>query len=118
MNMKLNKAALKHAKALIEGGKYIADTDWSEAQPSAGDESDYLDRHGWDEYGQWYLGLDPDESKETKERHKFPYGDFKRVHRAGVIAAKQRAAQYDYHDVEQAADELLDLIDRKEGRAD
>ena len=30
--------------------------------------------------------------------------------------AKQRAAQNDYPEVEKAADELLQLIDRKEGR--
>ncbi len=34
----------------------------------------------------------------------------------GQIAAKQRAAQNDYPDVEKAADELLQLIDKKEGR--
>lgn len=33
-----------------------------------------------------------------------------------MIAAKQRAAQYDYAEIERAADELLQLIDQKEGR--
>ena len=32
----------------------------------------------------------------TKGRYKFPYGDFRTVHRDGLIAAKERAAQQGY----------------------
>ncbi len=109
--MKLNKQALEHAKKLVRDGKYVKDTDWGESQPSADEENRFLDQHDWKEYGKWYLGLDTDENEETKGHHNFPYGDFKRVHREGVIAAKQRAAQYDYHDIEKAADELLEMMD-------
>lgn len=59
------------------------------------------------------LAVDSDENEETKAHHKFPYGDFKKIHRDGVIAAKQRAAQYDYHAIEKAADVLLEMIDKK-----
>ena len=45
----------------------------------------------------------------------FPYGDFHRVHRSGLIAAKQRAAQRDHDDIERAADELLVLLDAQHG---
>ncbi|MAS32785.1 MAG: hypothetical protein CL610_02185 [Anaerolineaceae bacterium] len=109
--MKLNQAAVKHAKKLIKDGKVAKDTDWSDDQPSADEENKFLDNHDWDTYGQWYLGIDTDENEETKGRHNFPYGDFKKVHRDGIIAAKQRAAQYDYADIEKAADELLEMID-------
>lgn len=116
MATKVNRDAVKHARKLIEGGDYVVDTDWSERQPSPDDENKYLDRHDWDEYSRWHLAEDTSEDKDTKGRYKFPYGDFKKVHRAGVIAAKQRAAQNDYADVEKAADELLQLIDKQEGR--
>lgn len=113
--MKVNDEAVKRARSLISHGKYVTDTNWSDAQPSAHDENEFLDSHGWAEYGRWYLGIDSDANENTKERHTFPYGDFKRVHRDGVIAAKQRAAQNDYNAIKKAADDLLDFIDRKEG---
>lgn len=109
--MKVNKQAVEHAKKLIRAGSVVMDSDWGDSQPSASSENKYLDDHNWRDYGEWYLALDPDENEETKDHHKFPYGDFKRVHRSGVIAAKQRAAQNDYNAVEKAADELLDMID-------
>jgi len=116
MATKVNRDAVKHARKLIEDGDYVVDTDWSERQPSSDDENRFLEQHGWDEYSKWYLAEDTSEDKDNKGRYKFPYGDFKKVHRSGVIAAKQRAAQNDYSDVEKAADELLQLIDKKEGR--
>ena len=109
--MQLNKAAEEKATALIKSRQYVKDSDWSEAQPSTDEENDYLEKHGWDDYGQWHLGIHEDESKETKGRFGFPYGDFRRVHHAGLIAAKQRAAQQGYDDVEKAADRLLALLD-------
>ena len=109
--MQLNKAAEEKATALIKSRQYVKDSDWSEAQPSTDEENDYLEKHGWDDYGQWHLGIHEEESKETKGRFGFPYGDFRRVHHAGLIAAKQRAAQQGYDDVEKAADRLLALLD-------
>jgi hypothetical protein len=114
--MKLNQSAVNHAKKLIKEGKIVQDSDWSERQPSAAKENKFLDEHNWQEYARWYLAEDSSEDKDNKEHYKFPYGDFNKVHRAGVIAAKQRAAQNDYHDVEEAADTLLNLIDKREGR--
>jgi hypothetical protein len=114
--MKVNPEAVKHAKRLIEDGKYVTDTDWSESQPSAQDENKLLEKHNWSDYSQWFLGLDTDENEDTKGRYKFPYGDFKQVHRDGVIAAKQRAAQNDYAEIEKAADQLLDMIDKREAK--
>lgn len=116
MPTKLNRDALKHARKLIEDGEYLTDSDWSERQPSADDENRFLNRHDWDEFSRWHLAEETSEDEDNKGRYKFPYGDFKKVHRAGVIAAKQRAAQNDYPDVEKAADELLQMIDKKEGR--
>jgi hypothetical protein len=108
---RVNEGAVKKAKALIRDGRVDMDSDWSEAQPSADDENRYRDSHSWDEYGEWFLAIDSEASEETKDRYNFPYGDFKKVHRDGVIAAKQRAAQNDHSAIEKAADELLTLID-------
>jgi hypothetical protein len=35
------------------------------------------------------------------------------VHRDGLLAAKERAAQQGYHDIEQAADELLAALEKQ-----
>ena len=32
-------------------------------------------KHGWREYGLWYLGIDTELDDETKGHYKFPYGD-------------------------------------------
>jgi hypothetical protein len=112
MAMKLNREAFNHAKRLIKEGKVVKDGDWSEDQPSTKAENRFLDKHDedFDDYGKWFLALDSEE-KSGKGHYNFPYGDFKKVHRRGLIAAKQRAAQNDYTEIEKAADELLELID-------
>lgn len=110
-DMKRNEDAIAKARSLIEAHQYALDTDWSETQPSPDAENAMIDRNGWDGFADWHLAIDPDASEETKDRFAFPYGDFRRVHRSGLIAAKQRAAQHDYQDIEQAADELLDALD-------
>jgi len=112
MTVKLNREALDHAKQLLDSGDYMINTQWSKVQPSEKEESAYLDKHGEAEYAKWYLAIDTDEKEGSKDRHKFPFGDFRKVHHSGLIAAKQRAAQNDYTDIRDAADELLDIFDR------
>src|SRR5262249_731402 len=46
-------------------------------------------------------------------RYKFPYGDFKNVHRCSLLAVKARARQYGYAQVENAATELERTINEK-----
>ena len=41
----------------------------------------------------------------------FVYGDFRRVHRSGLIAAEYRAAEWRHKEVELAAHDLLQLLD-------
>jgi hypothetical protein len=112
MTVKLNREALEFAKHLIDEGHYAINTVWSRNEPTPNRENKFLDQHGWDDYAKWYLAVDTDDSADAKARYKFPVGDFRNLHRSGVIAAKQRAGQQHYADVEQAADELLDLFDR------
>jgi len=110
--MKVNHEAIEKAKQLIDEGKFRINTPWRDAQPSVTAEDRYIDQHGWQEYGQWFLALDPDTHEATKDHYQFPFGDFNAVHRTGLVAAKKRAAQHQQAEVEAAADDLLDLFDR------
>jgi hypothetical protein len=112
-NYRVNKSAVSHARELIAAGKYDDTTEWSDAAPSADDENAEIDKHGYDGFGAWYLAIDPDASEETKGRYAFPYGDFSKLNRAGLIAAKQRASQNDHDEIEKAADRLLEQLDEK-----
>ena len=93
----------------------MLDSDWGDVQPSAADENAFLKSHSWDEYADWHLGLTEGASDETKARYAFVYGDFRRVHRDGLIACVYRAAEWRHKDVELAAHELLQLLDRASG---
>ena len=109
----LNERAYDHAKELIGDGKAVVDErdDWSEHQPSSQQENDFIRDHGWGEYARWYLGINEEADDETKERYEFPYGDFERVHRCGVLSAESRAAQYKHTDIETAAAHLHGMLD-------
>ncbi|HSJ44786.1 MAG TPA: hypothetical protein VK923_08915 [Euzebyales bacterium] len=109
---RVNDAGVTKARELIDAGQYVLDSEWSDAAPDADAGNAQLERHGYDGFGQWYLAIDTDAGQQTKERYGFIYGDFDRLHRSGLIAAKQRAAQNDHDDVEAAADDLLDRLDK------
>lgn len=113
MSVILNKLAFEHAKQLIAKGDYVFDEkdDWSEHMPTAEIENIYIEEFGYGEYRKWYLGFDDEENEDTKKRYKFPYSDFKKVHRCGVLAAESRAGQYKYDDIEHAAAHLHGMID-------
>ena len=110
--MKANQKAISKAKSLIKNHQYVVESSWSDAQPSSEKENKFVDKNGWKAFGDWYLGVEADGHDETKEHYGFPYGDFKRLHRSGLIAAKKRAAQNHYNDIEKAADELLKLFEK------
>jgi hypothetical protein len=107
----LNKDAVTHARRLIDAKQYVLDSDWGESQPDASAQNAYLDGHSWDDYADWHLGLTDGATDETKARYAFVYGDFKRVHRTGLIACVYRAAEWRHKDIELAAHELLQHLD-------
>ena len=111
----VNQAAVDHAWTLIEGRQYVLDSDWGEVQPDAEAQNAYLERHSWEEYAAWHLGLTEGANDETKARHAFVYGDFRRVHRTALIACVYRAAEWRHKEVELAAHDLLQLLDRTSG---
>ncbi|MBF9222994.1 hypothetical protein [Hymenobacter ruricola] len=114
MSISLNPQAVAYARRLIQDGKLKNDEGhWGQHNPDASKENTFLEKHEMEEYANWHLGLDSSKGADTKGRYHFPYGDFKTVHRDGLIAAKERAAQQGYKDIEKAADELLQLLEKE-----
>jgi hypothetical protein len=107
----VNKAAVTHARRLIDAHQYVVESDWGEAQPKAADQNAFLKTHSWDEYSQWHLALTDDANDESKARYAFVYGDFRRVHRMGLIACQYRAAEWQHKEIELAAHNLLQHLD-------
>ena len=113
MAIELNQPALKHARALVREGKVVRDDRdaWSEAAPTPDEENAFIEREGWTEFSHWHLGIDKSEDRQTKGAYSFPFGDFSKVHRSGVISGESRAGQYDHDEIRDALKALLDLID-------
>lgn len=113
MSIELNKPALQNARKLVRDGKVVRDErdEWSEAAPTADEENSFIEDQGWTEYSHWHLGIDRSAGAETKGAYSFPFGDFRRVHRSGVISGESRAGQYDHDEIREQLRRLLDLID-------
>ena len=111
----VNQAAVAHARDLIEKKQYVLDSDWGDAQPDAEAQNAFLQRHSWEEYAGWHLGLTDDANDETKARYAFVCGDLSRVHRTALIACVYRASEWRHKDVELAAHELLQHLDATSG---
>jgi len=107
----LNERAVAHAHALIDARQYVLRSDWGEVQPRAAEENTFLERHGWEAYAEWHLGLTDGAPDETKARYGFVYGDFRRVHRTALIACHYRAAEWRHKEIELAAHDLLQHLD-------
>ncbi len=111
----INDRAVERARGLIDARQYVLDSDWGDVQPRAAQENAYLDSHTWEEYAEWHLGLTDGAREQTKARYGFVYGDFRRVHRSGIIACHYRAAEWRHTEIELAAHELLQLLDAASG---
>jgi hypothetical protein len=111
--IKLNQRAWQHARHLIAGRKVVLDerVAWRRDRPSTRERNAYIEAHGIRSYGTWFLAIDDEAAEGTKARHKFPYGDFKNVHRCAVLSTELRAAQYKYVAVEVAAANLHGMLE-------
>ena len=107
----VNERGVARARQLIEARQYVLDSEWGEAQPKAADENSFLEAHSWEDYGKWHLGLTEGPGEDTKARYAFVYGDFRRLHRSGLIACHYRAAEWRHKEIELAAHDLLQLLD-------
>ena len=53
----LNDAAVAFARELIGKKRYVLDSDWGDAQPDAAAQNAYLEKHSFEEFARWHLGL-------------------------------------------------------------
>ena len=115
MAVKLYQRGFDHAKSLVTHGRCVYDErdDWSEHQPTAAEENAFIEEHGIEAFGEWHLGIDDEMDRDTKGRYKFPYGDFRAVHRCALLAAESRAAQRKYSDIEDAVKHLHGMLEGK-----
>jgi hypothetical protein len=111
----VNERAVARARELIDARQYVLRSQWNDVQPSAAQENAFLESHSWEEYGAWHLGLTEGAADETKARYGFVYGDFRRLHRMGLISCHYRAAEWRHKEIELAAHELLQYLDRVSG---
>ena len=118
-HLKLNEDAFAFAVQLIKQGHFIADGKgaWSKHRPSTDEENEFIRVHGFSEYAKWHLGIDDRYAENTKRRYKFPYGDFKNIHRCGVLAVHARAGEYRYSEIEKAAAQLRAMIEATQNTA-
>jgi hypothetical protein len=111
----VNPDAVRRCRELIEAKQYVLDSDWGDVQPSGEEQNAFLERHDWDAYAAWHLGLTEGATDGTKARCAFVYGDFRRVHRTALIACVYRASEWRHKEVELAAHDLLQLLDKTAG---
>jgi hypothetical protein len=112
----VNPRAVEKARRLIDARQYVLESDWGDAQPRAAAENTFLESHSWAEYAEWHLGLTDGATDETKARYAFVYGDFRRIHRTGLIACVYRASEWRHKEIELAAHDLLQLLDANTSR--
>lgn len=113
--VKLNENGLAYALELIAQRHVVLDkkNDWGSYHPTTQQENDFIRDHGMAEFEKWFLGIDTAHAQSTKAGYKFPLGDFKNVHRSGLLAVKSRAHQFGYSDIENAAQRLLEIMEKR-----
>jgi len=111
----VNERGVARAEQLIDARQYVLRSRWQNAQPRARDQNAFLKTHSFEDYALWHLGLTEGADDETKAGYAFVYGDFRRVHRMGLIACHYRAAEWRHKEIELAAHELLQYLDRRIG---
>jgi hypothetical protein len=107
----VNRPGAAQARKLINAKQYVLDSEWGDVQPKAASQNAFLKEHSWPEYSAWFLGLTDGAADDTKARYAFVYGDFRRLHRSGLIACLYRAAEWRHKEIERAAYRLLQELD-------
>jgi len=111
----VNPAGVEKARELIQAKQYVLESEWGSVQPGAEQQNAFLEKHSWEEYASWHLGLTDGANDETKARYAFVYGDFRRIHRMGLIACVYRASEWRHKEIELAAHDLLQELDQVTG---
>ncbi len=103
----LNSAGLAHARKLIKAGRVSQSASWDGPSPEA--ENLYIEREGWEDFGDWFLGHNTEANAETKGRYRYPFTDnFRTVSLNGLRAIRTRSAQTGEEDIFDAAGGLMD----------
>jgi hypothetical protein len=113
MSVMLHQSGYDYAQKLIQNRRCVLDqrSDWTDHKPARSAGNKFIVARGFAEFGKWHLGEDDEEAEGSKRRYKFPYGDFKNVHRCAVLAAQSRAARYRHTAIELAAAHLHGMLD-------
>ena len=110
----VNEDAVRHATRLIEA-PVRARSRWQDVQPRAREQNASQDALLG---GVRQPGISDSPRARPRKRRRgyaFVYGDFRRLHRMGLIACHYRAAEWRHKEIELAAHELLQYLDRKTG---
>ena len=113
MAVKLNERGFEQAQELIADRRFAMDDReaWSAHRPSPRDATEFIAAHGWDAYGRWHLGVEDALPARTKPHYRFPYGDFRDVHRCAIRSA-------DHDAIRSAARFLDELLETARARTD
>jgi hypothetical protein len=110
----LNKKSLEMAERLIKAGELETfDTNWEAEKPTPDEVNHYLSSHYMDEYGMWFLAVNPQVPKDNKEHYIYPYGDLKTVQRCALVDTAAQAEKAGHKEIAQVAKRLIELIDKK-----
>jgi HK97 family phage major capsid protein/HK97 family phage prohead protease len=111
----VNRTAVTNARARISAGD-VSSGAWSF---SASDGNSMLGAAGddWATYSKWHLGVNSDQSANTKAYYGYPLGKGGKVYRSALTAIRQRAAQQNETDIFDAAGRLIDEIDNPKSLA-
>src|SRR5260221_8729468 len=116
MPIKLNPKSVEFAKQLIKDGKFDGNHGNQCKKNSTPEEVQrFLEDHTYHEYGNWFLGMNTRAPQEQQDHYVYPHGKLNHaiVCRA-ILLDTQKAAFADHHkDIAQAAQDLIDLIDKK-----
>ena len=114
MAINLNKKAVQQAERLIPAGEIAAhNNNWQEEKPTPEELNAYLKAHSMEEYGSWFLGINPQVPAHVKEHYDYPYGDFKDVQRAALLFSIEKAQKAGHAEIAGVAKKLLELVDKQ-----
>jgi len=112
---RLNSKGYDKASSLVESDNIDRDSDWSftseDGNALLGEDGD-----DWENYAKWFLLENEDASEDTKDRYKFPYGKDGKIYRSALSAIRQRAGQFGYDDVFEAAGKLIEMMDKEDDK--
>ncbi len=114
MRDQLYQPGVEYARELIRAGHFVVDKgDWQEVNPGTEQSDAFIEEAGVEAYAKWHLAYKPELDANDKTAYAFPYGDYENVHRSALMAAEERARQYQYEEIRLVAVELLELLDQE-----